>query len=70
MAKDVKIPKEQVAPDSRKEPQMDAQSLFNKLIRENNLVVTVSPNTNIKLVSDGSMIIDAPVVNVRYKDGR
>ncbi|KKL77869.1 hypothetical protein LCGC14_2030560, partial [marine sediment metagenome] len=26
--------------------------------------------TNIKLVSDGSMIIDAPVVNVRYKDGR
>ncbi len=70
MAKDVKTPKEQnVVPVSRKEP-LSAQSLFNKLIRDNNLIVTVSPNTNVKLVSDGSMIIDAPVVNVRYKDGR
>ena len=62
--KDVKNPKEASVP--RKDPQV----LFNELIAANNLVITVTPNTNIKVVSDGSMIVDAPFISVRYKDGQ
>ena len=49
-------------------PRIPANDLFSKLIRENNLVITVSPSTDVKVVSDGSMIIAAPFVTVRYKD--
>ena len=55
---------------SPKAPPIPAQQLFNKLIKENNLVITVSPSTNVKVVSDGSMIVDAPFISVRYKDGQ
>lgn len=67
MAKDATTPKgTQDVPTVRKEAKM----LFNELIDANNLEVTVSPNIKVKLVSDGSMIIDAPIVDVRYKDAR
>ncbi len=49
-------------------PRIPAQDLFNRLLKENNLIVGISPGTNVRTVSDGSMIIDAPFVTVRYKD--
>lgn len=49
-------------------PRIPAQDLFNRLLKENNLIIGVSPGTKVRAVSDGSIIIDASFVTVRYKD--
>lgn len=59
----VSKPKETLAP-------RPATVVLQEFLDKSGIVISIVPQTKIRVVSDGSIIVDPPTLSIRYKNGQ